>query len=68
MDYKAAEKAKKHMQVPVKVIRIPDGGIANFVRDWVNFQYLTCHVVGHHMYLDNPDDFNRVIVEELKDT
>lgn len=26
MDYKAAEKAKAHMQVPVKVIRIPYGG------------------------------------------
>ncbi|CDS11605.1 hypothetical protein LRAMOSA03868 [Lichtheimia ramosa] len=45
MDYKAAEKAKAHMQVPVKVIRIPYGG--------------------HHMYLDNPDEFNNVMREEL---
>ncbi|KAI9316780.1 Alpha/Beta hydrolase protein [Dichotomocladium elegans] len=45
MDYKAAEKAKEHMKVPVKVIRIPYGG--------------------HHMYLDNPDEFNDVVYNEL---
>lgn len=26
MDYEAAEKAKKFMKVPVKVIRVPEGG------------------------------------------
>lgn len=47
MDYKAAEKAKKFMQVPAKVIRVPSGG--------------------HHMYLENPEFFNEVIREEMKE-
>lgn len=46
MDYKAAEKAKEHMSVPVKVIKIASGG--------------------HHMYLENPEDFNKVIREEMQ--
>ncbi|KAI8064803.1 Alpha/Beta hydrolase protein [Gilbertella persicaria] len=46
MDYKAAERAKEHMKVPVKVIRVPEGG--------------------HHMYLDNPEYFNKVIREEMQ--
>ncbi|KAG1300083.1 hypothetical protein G6F66_000288 [Rhizopus arrhizus] len=46
MDYKAAEKAKEHMRVPVKVIKIASGG--------------------HHMYLENPEDFNKAIREEMQ--
>lgn len=64
MDYKAAEKAKAHMQVPVKVIRIPYGGKdykIDHIRHWVN---VVC-IIGHHMYLDNPDEFNNVMLEEL---
>jgi cardiolipin-specific phospholipase len=45
MDYKAAEKAKEAMDVPVKIVRIPNGG--------------------HHMYLENPEEFNKVMEEEL---
>lgn len=46
MDYKAAEKVKHTMNVPVKIIRISDGG--------------------HHMYLENPEEFNKAIREEMK--
>ncbi|KAI8993316.1 hypothetical protein BDB01DRAFT_775883 [Pilobolus umbonatus] len=45
MDYKAAIKAKKFMNVPAKVVRIPESG--------------------HHMYIDNPEAFNKAMVEEL---
>lgn len=45
MDSTAAEKAKKVMKVPVKIISIANGG--------------------HHMYLENPVDFNKAIIEEM---
>ncbi|GBC04047.1 hypothetical protein RclHR1_05490010 [Rhizophagus clarus] len=45
MDFRAAEKAKKLMNVPVKVERIPDAG--------------------HHLYLDNPTEFNRAVIKEM---
>ncbi|KAI9490194.1 Alpha/Beta hydrolase protein [Zychaea mexicana] len=45
MDYKAAEQAKVHMKVPVKILRVKYGG--------------------HHMYLDNPDQFNEMMTKEL---
>ncbi|KAI8335520.1 Alpha/Beta hydrolase protein [Chlamydoabsidia padenii] len=45
MDYKAAEEARKKMEVPTKIIRTPGG---------------------HHMYIDDPEEFNHVVVEELK--
>lgn len=45
MDFRAAEKAKKLMNVPVRIERIPDAG--------------------HHLYLDNPIDFNRAVIEEM---
>ena len=46
MDYKAAEKAKVNMTVPVDILRVKYGG--------------------HHMYLDNPDDFNEMLTNELE--
>ncbi|KAI7903284.1 Alpha/Beta hydrolase protein [Cokeromyces recurvatus] len=47
MDYRAAEKAKQYMNVPVKVIRVSNGG--------------------HHMYLDNPIEFNYIIRQEMQE-
>ncbi|KAI9468508.1 MAG: Alpha/Beta hydrolase protein [Benjaminiella poitrasii] len=46
MDYRAAERAKRHMSAPVKVIRVVNGG--------------------HHMYLDNPEEFNHIIRREME--
>ncbi|CAG8439772.1 530_t:CDS:2 [Funneliformis mosseae] len=45
MDYRAAEKAKNSMKVPVKIEIVPKAG--------------------HHLYLDNPIDFNKFVIKEM---
>ncbi len=45
MDYHAAEKARKLMNVPVRIERIPDAG--------------------HHLYLDNPTDFDKAVIKDM---
>lgn len=45
MDRNHAESAASEMQVPVRIISVPDAG--------------------HHLNLDNPEEFNRIVTEEV---
>jgi len=48
MDHRAAEETVKTMNVPTKVVIVPEAG--------------------HHVHLDNPTQFDKVVAREMLET